>query len=79
MRLRGKISVERDGLREINESGFYNRNDHNMEEYSKFYKIPKKNSYESPKHSRIKKLDYQSSSAFRQQPVYQSRFKLNIG
>lgn len=47
----------------------YRENEHNIEEYNKFYRIPKKTSnnlYEAPKQQvKTKKLDYQSSSAFK--------------
>ena len=52
----------------MTDSGLYNK-DNSIEQYSKFYKIPKKSIndlYQSSKqHSRPKKLDYQSSSAFK--------------
>ena len=73
MKIRGKQGLLREGLRDLSESGHYNnnniRNDSNFDEYSKFYKIPKKGSYNTQEHrqSRLNntKLDYHSSSAFK--------------
>lgn len=82
MKLRGRSVFDREGLRDMTDSGMLNKDDNHIEEYSKFYRVPKKQSYDSsPKQSKVRKLDYQSTSAFKPQMEnnYASRAKLNTG